>query len=429
VKKMRGKVMSKKVFGNVWVVLLITLMFFLPVMIKADSIKLYPVRDTRLVDDTTELGNNANLIVGPYTSLLRFDLSYIPAGSTIIGTSALRAYYTFIAGDSAIVGNVGVWVMQKTWDLDEDGVLDTGEPTMTYQQSATASWEALFARGATDRGTIINTASVPGSGSAWIEWSISASIIQGWLDNPSTNYGFQLDGDGNAERKTFRSKEHTTTQQYPVLIVYYTPPTPPTSGTLLFYPTKDTMLVDDTTERGDDSRLIIGAFTSLLKFDLSLLPTEATVTNAVLRAYKTSVGGDNQTVTDGGVWVMQKLWDQDEDGVLDTGEPTKTYQQYDTVSPVSWESIFARGTTDRGDVIATASVDVGSSYQWVEWTIPASVIYSWRDNPSTNYGFQLDGYLNILRKTFRSRDWKEADLWPRLLVTYEPPSIEDWVIY
>ena len=146
-------------------------------------------------------------------------------GSFLISATTLEVWHEFISPDSVTEDLVGVWAMQKPWDLDEDAVLDTGETTMTYQQYNTVSWETTFARGATDRGAVLATDSITG-GSELGVWSIPAFIIQGWLNNPSTNYGFQLDGYLNTLRETFFSKNQIDpTRIIPKLIVTYESPT------------------------------------------------------------------------------------------------------------------------------------------------------------------------------------------------------------
>jgi len=370
----------------------------------AITLTLSPVKDTMLVDSTTERGNDERIIVGPYTSLLKFDLASLPADAEVTSVS-LKVYHQYLSGDSSTEGSVGLWVMQKAWNLDEDNTLDIGEPTSNRQVYNTISWSADFARGIPDRGDVISVDSIT-SASEWGQWSIPAEIIEGWRDNPATNYGVQIDGYGNDYRKTFRSKEHVHISERPVLTVDYTIPAPVYNR---FDPVMDTMLVNDTTEYGNDDRLITGTpatgpYTLLLKFDLTSLPTGITITGATLNAYHPEYADNPPGEVQVGLWVMQKSWTQDEDGILEIGECCKTYKQYNTVS---WTAPFARGMSDRGSLISTDSISYGA--EWGQWSIPGSVIESWRDNPATNYGVQLDSIDGISRRTFYSKEYSSAD--------------------
>jgi hypothetical protein len=131
--------------------------------------------------------------------LVQFDLSGIPAGSTI--NSATLELYASTAGTS---GNIDVHMITGTWT--ETGVSGTNEPAHNSTAEATIA---------------------SGTGTGWKIWTV-ASCVQGWVNGTNTNYGFkvkaQTESGTTASSWVFATRENGTAGNRPILRVNYTPP-------------------------------------------------------------------------------------------------------------------------------------------------------------------------------------------------------------
>jgi hypothetical protein len=72
-------------------------------------------------------------------------------------------------------------------------------------------------------------ASIPGAGMGNYTWGPNpemTAVVQGWLDDPSSNFGWLLKGneEANGTTKEFESKENEVHESRPVLTVEFTPP-------------------------------------------------------------------------------------------------------------------------------------------------------------------------------------------------------------
>jgi hypothetical protein len=132
-------------------------------------------------------------------SLVQFDISSIPSGSTI-NSATLELYATAVSGSQTL--NVhritGIWTeADVTWNT-----------IPTFTSSADASITG-------------------GTGAGWRTWNV-ASVVQSWANGTNTNYGFLVKGQSEtgltATTYTFATREHTTTTYHPLLRINYTPP-------------------------------------------------------------------------------------------------------------------------------------------------------------------------------------------------------------
>ena len=163
-------------------------------------------------------------------AVIAFDLSAVPAGSTITGvTLTLRA--------SRVAQNVGETVSLRrllanwgegTSNADQQegaGAASTpGDATWIHTFYNTAFWSTAGG----DFSSAASAATTVG-GTGQYSWSSAGMVadVQAWLDNPATNFGWIVMGnEGTAETaKRFDSKENTTVANRPSLTITYTPPT------------------------------------------------------------------------------------------------------------------------------------------------------------------------------------------------------------
>lgn len=80
--------------------------------------------------------------------------------------------------------------------------------------------------------------------------------------------------------------------------------------------------------------------------------------------------------------------------------------------------------TDVSLAVATESISwAGGTPQWVSWSVPASLVQSWIDNPQENFGVLINNQLTTVHRdlTFASR---EASNFPaaKLVVETVPAS-------
>jgi acid phosphatase type 7 len=133
---------------------------------------------------------------------LRWDLSQIPAGATV--TSATVTLN--ISNPSP--QTYGAYELKRAWS----------EGRVNWNVAATgAPWATAGAKGATDRGSQI--ASVTPTNIAPYTFTIPASVVQGWLNAPSSNNGIVLAHTTNYDGFDFDTRQGATA---PKLTINYT---------------------------------------------------------------------------------------------------------------------------------------------------------------------------------------------------------------
>lgn len=178
----------------------------------SDTVQLQPVADTFIrssAPDANEEGGQtlsvsrqvillgATTIVVEEHGLLRFDLSQIPAGSTI-NRAVLRLSQLDVSGNA-------------DWDISVAQINEAWKPAGVTWNSRPAST------------CCIESVTSPPTSPTLISWNVQ-TLVQKWVGDPAhnPNYGFLLQGFGNAaQSRTFGSVESNAP---PELIIDYTPP-------------------------------------------------------------------------------------------------------------------------------------------------------------------------------------------------------------
>lgn len=202
----------------------------------ADVITLNAAADATLFQSTlgdTASGSGPNLFTGsnssinPRRALLRFDLSAIPAGSTITGVSL----NLFMNQTNAPASNVAAYRVTNSWG---EGASSASAGNPVAAQTNDATWIHRFYNttawtnpGGDFAALASSTISVGGVGAyAWTGASM-VSDVQAMLDNPAANYGWLLMGDeASNSAKRYSSREATNAAQRPALVVEYVIPSP-----------------------------------------------------------------------------------------------------------------------------------------------------------------------------------------------------------
>jgi len=137
----------------------------------------------------------------------------------------------------------------------------------------------------------------------------------------------------------------------------------------------------------------------LVKFDVSSVPTTATVTKARLRVFVTASTGAGSIPI--GVYKLLANW----------SESTVNWTNYS--NPAYASAVHSAVTT-----APLASPVV------LEWSLPTTLINEWRDYvPTPNYGlvFYYEGLLNNLNVTIASKENTSVALRPQLVIDYTQP--------
>ncbi len=165
---------------------------------------------------TTNFGSSPNLVVygnPDDAALLQWDLSSIPAGSTLqSATFSLNVTNTSTNTYEIYALNRSWTQSQATWKKADNG----------------NTWQTAGALGSLDRGTtVLGTVTASALGTRTIVLNAAGlAVVQGWIDDPATNFGFVIQDYANANKDdlVFSSKEATIAADRPQLQMVYIPP-------------------------------------------------------------------------------------------------------------------------------------------------------------------------------------------------------------
>jgi len=363
---------------------------------------------------------------------LRWDLSSLPADARIT-SATLRLYY---AGEEGGGGdNVLAVSVAKVIGTN----LDPGTATWNSPDGV-AAWAGGADGGARNLAASESTVAVDNT-HGWVVWNVT-SMVRDWVKAPWTNFGMALDPDkaGTADsNRHFASREHPDPRLRPELLVEYRQPAPnplPQASSVLLPPSfpdaasdlsVDTFTVsvgvleDTYVNSGSDnssyaSDPLIATYTwpanrvanrGFLRWDLSGLPDNITVTNAALWLHYVADGAggaDTYTVS------VAKVT-----GVL-PDLSRATWNRFDGLSP--WPGGQNGGAAAIGSLASSATI--GRTYRWVSWDV-TDLALDWVAQPETNFGMVLDGDASAAidsNRYFASGEFPDPLLRPRLLITF-----------
>lgn len=198
---------------------------------------LTPVKDNTLyqtADGSTSNGAGEFLFVGRTNAaslrraLIKFDIAgVVPAGATITSVS-LRLNMSKTASGIQTIALKKVsadWGEGTSNAADPDGQgapSTTGDATWIHRFKGTSNWT-------TAGGDFVTTESASLSVNAigtysWTSTPQLVADVQGWLTNPSSNFGWIITGNEAIDKtaKRFDSRENATTANRPQLTVNYT---------------------------------------------------------------------------------------------------------------------------------------------------------------------------------------------------------------
>jgi len=209
---------------------------------------------------------------------------------------------------------------------------------------------------------------------SWSGSPVTPTPVNAWA-TPGYNTDFRT---GNGPPAIYTPVGTATATPTPTTVATPTPVNPNSFHRTLFA-SADTQIVSSTaytaTNFGTRPFLTVAptnTITSLIKFEMSLIPDTATVQMATLNLFPLE-GQPNQWI---GVYKMLRKWD----------ESGATWNE--SVSGTSWGTAGANhGSTDRWPV--PEDIDSLVHYgSWMEWDI-TSLTQTWVTTPSANYGVNL----------------------------------------
>ena len=143
----------------------------------------------------------------------------------------------------------------------------------------------------------------------------------------------------------------------------------------------------------------------LLFFDVSFLPENAVIDNAMLRLWVSSRTNENYLTAK--TFLLRRPWDERET------------TQNQAATGVPWQIAGAHGESDRHP-LALSSAELPASGP-VDWDI-TDAVQSWVQEPISNYGLILSGRsTGYVHYGFITREGFETDEHPQLVVQYHIP--------
>lgn len=182
------------------------------------------MEDTTLRSATpTQTGGNdfelgVGTAVGGNTvrSLLKFDLTSVPSSTTILSAD-LNLWFSSTNSSSPI--NINLHKLTSAWE--ENQASWNYAKTIPY-----TTWKTVGGDFSNVNPSTVKDIGAPPTSlaDAMVNWNVPLDVIQGWVNNPATNYGFLLKGENEKTQiyKKFASSEHSVLDKYkPQLVVTY----------------------------------------------------------------------------------------------------------------------------------------------------------------------------------------------------------------
>lgn len=326
-------------------------------------------------------------------ALVQFDLSTVPAGSTIL--SAQFSLYHLTGGNDP----VSAFGVTTPW-TEGTGAEGSGATWNTYD--GRHSWAT--AGGDYDPAGGI-TVTLPAN-NTWATWDLTAWTTA-WQAGIQPNYGIALAANSGGLNTFVSSDEPSNIAQRPKLDVTFLPPcgwVPAANGVTL-QASQDTW-IDEAHANSNYGSSISFTVTNdvkrargLLSFDLSSIPSSKVLKSATLRLFTGSFSNPQNSILT--VNPVNVPW---------------------TEGGASWKTADGTSNSWKGGGFggnfgaAAASATIGSSFTsgWVEWDVTA-LAQQWINGGSPNYGagVLIDTSSAV---TFNSREFTVNQ--PQLVLTY-----------
>jgi hypothetical protein len=357
---------------------MLCLVLAMTLTVRANTSSVQPSQDTVIWNnDPSNCGGTGwDLCIFPYSQVLvKFDLSAY-TGRAVQSDGTANLFFSSVWA----TGSVNVYLATQTWN-ETSTYASIVEPCYDTASTPIATFTPIEMGG-----------NIPSPTPTAV--TIPKSVLQNWIDNPSSNQGVVFVTE--TAYCSIRSRECIDTQgnfpngeaQIPTLtfdsIVVET-------DDISAVPSQDTsiQLVSPYGSSGYVWDMIISSETYnlrhvLMKFDLSAYPEREVCDNGTLNLYFASVWLSG-TVN---IYVATQPWDES------STYSSITRPYYNSSAPIVSFTPVVMG----GDVVSPTATVV---------TIPKSVIQNWIDNPSSNYGLVMKTSSGAF--SIRSRECIDTD--------------------
>lgn len=342
----------------------------------------------------------------PRVTLMRFDVSAIPPGTTVMSAQLT----TGVANTS--LDSSPIFELLRPWSA----------PMASWTApSAGAAWAAPGASGA----GLDRSAASMGTVDFTPPWPFNATgvaAVQRWVDQPDANFGFTIQNFNTDDAFNLRHCDYTTVSSRPQLTVTHS------AGTTTFRqgasPTmymgcSDTTIVGAPPFGGNANGwgLVVSgsnpAGSTLVYFDVSVLPSDATVTMVQLQLQGSDPASDGFNI-----YEVLRPWN----------EATATWTTFDGVTP--WTTPGANGAgTDRGATsLGTGNISSGANTYSLNAT-GAGIVQEWSRGTRPNRGLLLANFAAGNRGAWIDREGANLMTRPALIVTLTSPTWDGGLIF
>lgn len=190
-----------------------------------ESILLTSTRDTMIASGLPNISFDGNDRLkigydqtnGIWKTLITYDLSSIPAGSTV-----QSAYFRVYPVQSSPPMNISVYRLSSSWSSGTTYIGDPFDPSDPYLNFYFPASTAIQ------------------------NFNIT-SFVQSWVNNPSTNFGIEVIGPTSGSTTTTREiySNDDPYKREPELYVTFTPPPPPKAWTIMYFLAEDNNLSEN----------------------------------------------------------------------------------------------------------------------------------------------------------------------------------------
>ena len=328
----------------------------------------------------------------PFThrSMVEFDLSALPANAIIIDAKLSLYAYNQAETHSQQSGSNTCWIERITSNWDEGGVKWSNQPSSTT----------------TNRVEIAGTS----DGSKDYEINVT-NLVQDMADDPANSFGFllKLQNEVRYRMMTFCTSDHADPTKHPKLSITYQINTAQLNLRPDGAAGKDSHVAMSSNGYdgggGNAPTLFNSAWTqsgvpfthrSMVEFDLSALPANATIIDAKLSLYAyNQAETHSQQSGSNACWIERITSNWDEGGVKWSNQPSST-------------------TTNRVEIAGTSD---GSKDYEINVT---NLVQDMADDPSNSFGFllKLQNETRYRMMTFCTSDHADPTKHPSLELVY-----------
>ncbi|HZN94189.1 MAG TPA: DNRLRE domain-containing protein, partial [Myxococcales bacterium] len=318
-------------------------------------------------------------------ALLRFDLSSIPAGATVTAVDLIfRVTNTSVA--------------YPIYELRKDFL--ASQATWNQARSGT-SWEQPGAAGTTDRGTAVLGTFAPSTGTTPFTYTLSftaagVAAVQGWVSTPASNHGMIISNPTPSNGGNVSSSDDPTPANRPAMRVSYTSGGTPftltfqngVSPSATYAGAQDTVIGNGPNPNLEGLDLYVDGFESdaatLIRFDVSGIPSWSTVVSVSLDGYVTNSSGQGYAV-----YELARDWS-------DTGA---TWLNADALTPWSLRGALGAGAPPGADHASTVlGLFRGPTNNAFNASTlnryGAKLVQDWIRGTRTNHGFIIQDYAD-----------------------------------